>query len=134
MHRVDAELAAGRSPVDCPPAVAADGIDELLTCFVTRPRSRLRADPPRSLRVRCTDTPASGAGAWAWTWAMEISADAVTTSVGGAGESNGADCEVSGPASDLYFALWNRRDLSGLSVQGDASVFGTFRDLVHVRW
>jgi uncharacterized protein (TIGR03083 family) len=130
MHRVDAELAAGVSSVSCPPELAVDGIDELLTCFVPRPRTRLRADPPRTLRVRCVDMAAS--------WVVEISPDGVKTSVsdgeGDAGRESDADCEVSGAASDLYLALWNRRDLSGLVVRGDAAVLGNFREFVHVRW
>ncbi len=57
VHRADAELAAGAplSPLAAP--FAADGIDELLTCFITRPGGRLRADPPRVLGVRCTCRP-----------------------------------------------------------------------------
>src|SRR6516225_5290424 len=57
IHRVDAELAtrddASLSPFD--PEFAADGVDELLSCFLPRPRSRLRSDPPTTLRVTCAD-------------------------------------------------------------------------------
>ena len=57
VHRVDAEAAAGgidrRTPL--PPEFAADGIDELLTCFVTRPKTGLRLDPPRELAVLAED-------------------------------------------------------------------------------
>lgn len=43
MHRVDAEQAAGQvSPID--PALAADGVDELLTGFVSRRRGKLRTE------------------------------------------------------------------------------------------
>ena len=53
IHRVDAELAAGGStPIDA--TFAADGVDEMLSCFITR--KSLHADPPRSLRVTATDT------------------------------------------------------------------------------
>ena len=54
VHRIDAELAAGGSLTTIDAPFAADGVDELLACFITRRGGRLRADPPRSLRVRCT--------------------------------------------------------------------------------
>ena len=57
IHRVDAEAAAATSTA-FPATFAADGIDELLTCFVVRPSSRLRADVPCSLLVQCSDTDA----------------------------------------------------------------------------
>jgi uncharacterized protein (TIGR03083 family) len=128
MHRVDAELAAGRSSIGCPPELAADGIDELLTCFVPRPRVPLRADPARSLNVTCLDALA--------TWTVVISADGVETLAGIATVDAAveADCQVSGSAADLYLALWNRRDLTRLSIHGDASILTDFREFVHVRW
>src|SRR4029453_6359383 len=60
MHAVDALSAAlGRYPkaddtwID--PVLALDGIDELLTGFITRPKSRLRSEEPLTLSVRPTD-------------------------------------------------------------------------------
>jgi uncharacterized protein (TIGR03083 family) len=121
MHRIDAELAAGDiTPLS--PDFAADGIDELLSCFITRRRSTLRADPPRTLRVRCTDIPGD--------WLVQISNDPVQSGPGRAG----ADCEVTGPASDVHLALWNRQDPSDLTVDGDSTVLDLFLDRVHVRW
>jgi uncharacterized protein (TIGR03083 family) len=122
VHRVDAELAAGRAPTPLSAPFAADGVDELLTCFITRPGGRLRADPARSLRVRCTDT--------AGDWLVRVSAGDVETTRGG----DGADCEVAGPASDLYLTLWSRRAIAGLTIEGDARVLDLFLDRVHVRW
>src|SRR4051812_2877684 len=49
IHRVDAELAAGAPVSEIAPAFAADGVDELVSCFITRPGGRLRADPAREL-------------------------------------------------------------------------------------
>ncbi|MGH3160184.1 MAG: hypothetical protein ACRDNF_26930, partial [Streptosporangiaceae bacterium] len=43
-------------------------------------------------------------------------------------------CEVTGPASDLYLALWNRRPTTTLDIHGDATVLATWRDRMHVRW
>jgi uncharacterized protein YhfF len=45
-----------------------------------------------------------------------------------------ADCWVSGPTSDLYLMLWNRRTTDGLQVAGDSSVLDHWRDVHQVRW
>jgi uncharacterized protein (TIGR03083 family) len=121
VHRVDAELAAGwRTPL--PPSFAADGIDELLSCFITRPGGGLRSDPARTLRIRCTDT--------AGDWLVRISSGPVETTIPG----GDADCEASGRGSDLYLSLWNRRGTEALTVRGDGGVLDLFRSRVHVRW
>ena len=133
VHRVDAELAAGWQPAKVPPTFAADGVDELLTCFITRPRGTLRADPAKTLRVRCTDDPAE--------WLVSIGPDRVTTSTGddaGATAATGtpatANCQVSGTANDLYLALWHRLPITGLRIEGDAGVLDFFNDQVQVTW
>jgi uncharacterized protein (TIGR03083 family) len=126
VHRVDAERAAGRTTDELSPlapALAADGADELLTCFVPRRRTGLHADPPTSLRVRCTDEDAG--------WVLLIDGDGVTTSPAVDGD---AACTVRGRAADLYLALWNRRSPEVLAVEGDPGVLGLFLDSVHVRW
>ncbi len=128
IHRVDAELASGRavgalSPLA--PAFAADGVDELLGCFVPRRSTQLRSEAPTSMVVRCTDDDAG--------WALLIDAEGVDTTPAAAANTGGADCTVRGRASDLYLVLWNRADPGLLSVEGDAGVLGLFLDGVHVR-
>jgi uncharacterized protein (TIGR03083 family) len=125
IHRVDTELTAGRaeallSPFS--PAFAADGVDELLTCFVPRRSTRLRAERPATLGVRCADD--DGA------WVLSIGPDGVTTATG-AGD---ADCTVRGAAEDLYLALWNRGRDERLQIEGDRGVLEQFGDTVQVRW
>ena len=124
VHRVDAELAAGLPVTPVTPPFAADGIAELLTCFITRPGGRLRSDPARVLRVRCADA--------AGDWVVRIGPDGVRTSAGS--DVTGSDCLVTGAADDLYLALWNRRPASVLVVEGDNSVLDHFLDRVHIRW
>jgi len=130
VHAVDAELAAGWPAGEVPAPFAADGVSELLTCFITRPGGQLRAGQVRRLRVRCTDAEGD--------WLVAIGPDRViTTPAGPAGALTGtgpADCEVSGRAGDLYLTLWNRAPASGLTVHGDAGVLGLFLDRVHIRW
>jgi uncharacterized protein (TIGR03083 family) len=104
VHRVDAEQAAGRpSAIDA--ESAADGVDELLTGFLTRSR-KLRAADPRTLSFD------SGDRHWLVTIGPELGVtetDAVES----------ADVTVTGPAEVLYLALWNRLPWDGLTVTGD---------------
>jgi uncharacterized protein (TIGR03083 family) len=129
VHRVDAELAAGWQPAKVPAAFAADGVDELLMCFITRkPAGTLRADPGKALLVRCTDDAGS--------WLVSIGPDRVTTLTGDDAKAAAAiaDCEVSGSANDLYLALWHREPITRLSIAGDADVLDFFNEQVRVTW
>ncbi|WP_055489460.1 maleylpyruvate isomerase family mycothiol-dependent enzyme [Streptomyces sp. TP-A0356] len=116
VHRVDAESARGGTPTAIGPAFALDGIDELLRGFHARPRSRVRSEEPRVLRVRATDV--DGA-----VWTVRLSAEPPVTERDGRAD---ADCEVSGPAAQLCLALWNR--LPFPQVTGDASVAALWRE------
>lgn len=120
IHRVDAEAVTGSVPT-FPVAFAADGIDELLVSFITRRRTKLTADPPRTMRVTTSDTDGD--------WLVTIGPEGVITTAGGR-----ADATVSGPASDLYLMLWNRHGIDDLQIDGDRTVVELFRDRVHVRW
>jgi uncharacterized protein (TIGR03083 family) len=125
VHAVDAELAAGWPVSEVPARFAADGVSELLTCFITRSRGELRADPARRLRVRCTDADGD--------WLITIGPDRVVTASRGPADPE-ADCEITGSAGDLYLALWNRCPASMLAVDGDAAVLELFLERVRVRW
>ncbi|MEJ8645616.1 maleylpyruvate isomerase family mycothiol-dependent enzyme [Streptomyces sp. MS1.HAVA.3] len=112
VHRMDAEAALGVvfSPVE--PEFAEDGVDELLTGFHARPRSRVRTPEPRVMRVRAADTGA--------VWTVHLSAAPARTVQGDTGEA--ADCELTGEAAWLYAALWNRVPLVGPGVTGDLAL------------
>ncbi|HEX5119379.1 MAG TPA: maleylpyruvate isomerase family mycothiol-dependent enzyme [Pseudonocardiaceae bacterium] len=123
IHRVDAELAAGAAPAVAPPDVATDGIDELLTGFVPR-GDRLRANGNWSLHVHATDTDTH--------WLVRISEDRPRVErLAGT-----ADRSVSGPANDVYLALWNRMPWDGLDVTGTtpAALSDEWSTSVLVRW
>jgi uncharacterized protein (TIGR03083 family) len=122
IHRVDAELAAGIDPNPSQPDFAADGIDELLTCFITRQGGGAASGEPGGFEVRCTDSDAN--------WLVRIGPEGVSTTRDGG---NG-DCVVTGPASDLYFTLWNRRSAAGLAVEGDRDVLQEFLRATRIRW
>lgn len=125
VHAVDAEFAAGWPAAEVPAEFAADGVSELLTCFIIRPRSDLRADPARRLRFRCTDTSGD--------WLVTVGPDRIATT-SPPGSEAGAGCEATGKAGDLYLALWNRRPASVLTVRGEAGLLGWFLEGVQVRW
>ena len=44
------------------------------------------------------------------------------------------DCVVTGLASDIYLALWNRAPLESLRIEGDGGVTTLVREKVHIRW
>ncbi|HZD70233.1 MAG TPA: maleylpyruvate isomerase family mycothiol-dependent enzyme [Actinomycetes bacterium] len=121
IHRADAE-SPGTTITPFPPAFAADGIDELLTCFITRPGGRLRTDPPRILHVGATDVAAN--------WLVRIGPNQRVVSR----QAGDADCSVRGRACQLYLMLWNRRPPTGLQVRGDPALLDLWRHSVRVRW
>jgi uncharacterized protein (TIGR03083 family) len=121
IHRADAESAGG--PITgYESTFAIDGLDELLLAFLPRPRTRLRADPPRSLHVHATDTLGE--------WLVRINPDSVQVE----SQHAEADCTVRGSASDLYLLVWNRRSVDGLEVEGDAGLLDMWREHVQIRW
>ena len=124
VHRVDAESALGRCTA-LSPEVALDGIDEFLTGFLPRSRTPLRTDAARTLLI----APDYSEQRWTVTISNEM-----PVTVREAGAAADADCVVSGPASDIYLAMWNRCSLDGLQITGDRSVIDLLRDSVQVRW
>ncbi|MFF4800714.1 maleylpyruvate isomerase family mycothiol-dependent enzyme [Streptomyces sp. NPDC001351] len=122
VHRIDAESARGGAPSGIDPGFAADGIEELLRGFHGRPKSKVRSDEPRVLRVRATD--AEGA-----VWTVRLSQEPPVAVREAAGD---ADCEVAGPAAQLYLALWNR--LPFPAVSGDSAVAALWREKSAVTW
>jgi uncharacterized protein (TIGR03083 family) len=125
IHRVDAELAASSAVTPIDPALAADGVDELLACFITRRGSKLRAERGQTLAVQATDVDDR--------WVVAIGPDEPVTE---RHSEAAADCTIAGRAQDLYLTLWSRAVASdaGVSVAGDEAVFALFCDAVHVRW
>ncbi|MEV6792934.1 maleylpyruvate isomerase family mycothiol-dependent enzyme [Streptomyces sp. NPDC051320] len=124
VHRLDAESALPeREPGTVDPEFAVDGIDELLRMFHTRPKSRVRTNEPKTLRVRATDT--------GDVWTARLSAEPMRTDRTDIGS---ADCEVSGSAGLLYSTLWNRRPLSSVSVAGDGTLARLWRDNSGITW
>ncbi|MET7453032.1 maleylpyruvate isomerase family mycothiol-dependent enzyme [Streptomyces sp. NPDC005574] len=122
VHRFDAQSARGGTPDTVAPGFAADGIDELLRAFHARPRSRLRSDRPRVLRVRATDAEDA-----VWTVRLSPEPPAAVR-----GEDGDADCEIAGPAAQVYLSLWNR--LPFPEVTGDRAIADLWRERSAVTW
>ncbi|HVE62808.1 MAG TPA: maleylpyruvate isomerase family mycothiol-dependent enzyme [Mycobacteriales bacterium] len=106
VHRVDAELAAGAghvTPID--PALATDGIDELLVAFLGGDWSDepVLAASGSTVAVRTTSsTPAGVADA---SWELALLPTAVPVSRGG----SAADLTVAGDPHSLLLWLWGGR-------------------------
>jgi len=80
--------------------LALDGIDELLTGFMPRPRSRLRSEDPTTIAVLPDDSDLR--------WTVTVTQRPPTT-VREAWPDD-ADVVLSGSAVALYLTLWNRSD------------------------
>lgn len=128
IHAVDAMAASlGRPPTPREtwfgPTLAADGLDELLTGFLPRDRTRLRSERPRRVLVRPDDTDRA--------WVVEVGPDAISTSRTAADAAVDFDTRFSGSAEQLYLGLWNRGD--ELTEDG-APFLGRWRADQTVRW
>ncbi|MDT0202364.1 maleylpyruvate isomerase N-terminal domain-containing protein [Nocardioides sp. AE5] len=104
IHAVDALAAAlGRYPRAADTwitdEVALDGIDELLTGFLPRPRSRLRSEESLTIAVAPTGLAVG--------WEVRVSAEPPVTVR--TPEPRG-DVLLSGSPGALYLTLWNRSD------------------------
>ena len=102
MHAVDALSAAlGRPPgseeVWFGPELAADGLDELLTGFLPRPKTSFRLPTPRRVLVKPEDVDAC--------WTVDLGPDGATTTPRAL---EGPDTVLRGSATQLYLGLWNR--------------------------
>lgn len=126
VHAVDA-LAARleRLPLakeaDIDPALAVDGIDELVTGLVTSERSQLRAQRRFTALILPNDADQS--------WSVTLSDQPPVTVRGGI---PGGDPEavLTGTAAALYLGLWNRGD--EIAATGEPELLGVWRDKVRI--
>jgi uncharacterized protein (TIGR03083 family) len=133
IHRMDAQQAAdamGNGPAGPPPGIparfAVDGIDELIMGFLGRDAQRGTWRCPAGVfGFHASD--AEG-GTAHWRVVSEAGQGSVSRAEGP------ADCDVTGPAADLYLLLWNRRPATGLEVRGDPALLAAFGTGVQVTW
>lgn len=135
IHRVDAELVAGTEVGVAAPAVAADGVDELLTVFLDGvPSWGSFDDDGRTLRVEATDT--------GDTWSLRFGRFTGTSPTSGAVYDEDAltvvedlddhDTTVRGTAWDLDLWLWGRADADALQIDGDPTLAARLRTIAEV--
>jgi uncharacterized protein (TIGR03083 family) len=114
VHRADVDSVAGAiAPFD--PALALDGIGEILFGFGARPKTF----EPELIRIEPE-------GSDPWDLSLETDKLVVRSSSGAA-----ADATVAGSASDVYLWLWNRP--AAVSITGDPAVADRWKAL-RVRW
>ncbi|MGN6688220.1 MAG: maleylpyruvate isomerase family mycothiol-dependent enzyme [Actinomycetales bacterium] len=130
IHRVDAELAAQAahalseiSPID--PALAVDGIDELLAVFLDDDWSEwpgsASAPPPFTVVVTTTAHPRPDE---TWRLLLEPSRVSAVRESGGAA----ADVTVAGPPAEVLLWLWARGGDDAVTVTGDEGLQQALRD------
>jgi uncharacterized protein (TIGR03083 family) len=141
IHRGDAEQAAAgtsdqpasaagqaapQNGASFEPAFAADGVVELVMGFLARSIRRGNwAGLDGSLAIHADDGTAGGAN-----WLITGGRDAPGVSRG----TGRADCDVTGPASELYLMLWNRSPGDRLQVTGDPGILAAFGRALQVTW
>lgn len=136
IHRVDAELAAGGRVTAVDPALAADGIDELLGVMLDNPSWGVFAPDGGAVRVEATDT----GDAWSLRFgrftgtspesgsvydldAVRVEAAVPDTEIG---------TTVRGTAWELDRWLWGRGPADPLRLGGDVSVAHRLRAIAEV--
>ena len=102
--RLAGPAARGRARPGSTRCSRADGIDELLGGFLTRPRSRLRCDEDAASSPWSRTTPRSGGRS------RSARARLVTRHVTAYDPAPDPDWELTGPAVELYLRLWNRAE------------------------
>jgi uncharacterized protein (TIGR03083 family) len=136
IHRVDAELAVATPVVAAPPALAADGIDELFDVMLRAPSwGRFEAEPT-AVRVATTDT--------GDTWTMRFGRftgtsphtgtiyDDEVVRLDGAVADDEVVATVRGTAWDLDRWLWGRGPSDPLRREGDVASVHRLRSLAEV--
>lgn len=116
VHAVDAAQALGLDETawDVDPAIAADGVDEVLQVFFPRLTARgNRPDVRAPVRLVATDLDVS--------WVIAPGSDPDGPPVQRHAATHDADDSVSGRAVDLYLGLWRRVGLDRLRIDGDAA-------------
>ncbi len=131
MHMVDALAATlGRTPTAAEaavtPAVAADGIDELLCGFFTRGRSKLFDGEDYTMLVQPSDDDRR--------WLVRVAERLTTEAFDGVDGVSDIQPEVTitGRADELYLGLWNRGDR--IAVEGRPDLLDRWRDVQRVTW
>ena len=143
IHRLDAELTAGVSRLPLDPALAADGVDEMLRIMASDgpEGAELRPEQPESWwRIVASDAVAP-AGDGDRSWLMQPArlvgidpddgpvdeATVLTTSVD---DGRAVAVTITGSAADLDCLVWSRPPLGEVRRDGDPAALAAFGDVV----
>ncbi len=120
IHRFDAESAtASVSGFD--PTFASDGIDEILNAMAPRV-DKLPLESCVTMAISPSDVGER--------WLVTLGPDGIETV-----QADGpADLVLTGLASDLYLAVWNRGDDTAITLTGDPTVLDTWHARHRARW
>ncbi len=125
VHRFDAETTTGNI-TGFDPIFAADGVSELLYGFyedVHRPEDRtIPLDRDHTILVHAYDTGND--------WYVTMGRRSIRRGHAGVP----IDLTLTGTASGLYLALWNRGDAPTITATGDHSLLKTWHTVTGVRW
>ncbi|MDA8262639.1 MAG: maleylpyruvate isomerase family mycothiol-dependent enzyme [Actinomycetota bacterium] len=123
VHRVDAELAAGRIPQPLDKRLAVDGVDELLLSMLSR------GEPPKEaetgLGAICLE-----ARGLEESWSVRLGESDVRAEAGEAPW----DLLIRAGASDLFLLLWNRPSLEKPELRGETGLLDLWRERIRVTW
>jgi uncharacterized protein (TIGR03083 family) len=126
IHRVDAELTAGVTPTAIPADIAADGIDEVLVCFL----AYATTEYPDYLReyVETCDGATVRVDVPEGSWVVQLGPDVVTV------ERGNADVEavIRGEADPVLRWLWRRTGNESVELDGNRGVVGKLHQLLGV--
>lgn len=138
VHATDALAAVlGRRPrsdeADVAADLALDGLDELLTGFVTRGRHAL-CTAVAPARVAVVPHPAEAGDAGPLAWLLDVTPDGIVTSrtTPEEAEAAGADGVFRGSPAQLYLGLWNRGD--EVTEDGGRGLLAAWSGNVKVSW
>ncbi len=117
VHRWDAENATGATSL-LDPALAADGVDEMLFIFFPDTETHY-SGAPGTVGFETTDVPGS--------WLVQLEDGSIPSAARLQGETPTGDAVVSGPAETLLLSLWGRFAPEAVDVGGDVSVYEALR-------
>jgi len=126
IHRIDAELAAGVEPLPVPADLAADGIDEVLVCFVAYGTT---AYPEHVADVMADcDGSTVRIDTESGSWLVQLGPDVVTVERGSAD----AEAVVRGSEGAVLGWLWRRAGNSAVELDGNRAVVGKLQNHLRV--
>ena len=120
VHRIDVQNASSGEIAACAdvdPAIAADGVDEMVLGFANRYRDRLRAASPCTLSLHATDVDRR--------WWIRLGPAEPEF---GRGPVDGpAPTEIRACSGELLLLLWNRRTWDGMNMTGNGDALQVWR-------